>query len=390
MAVKTHSLVLRSFLFVSITLNILLLFHSFIPSNTPSSRIPSHRFRHRALPLEERGEDARPAQSLSLDRQSDEMPILDVAKEASQPIQASPPRQPKADEGSTFDSAQVAIRASQNTHQADIKNEEESWTVYEDLSKRDGAIVFQSSLTKEQRILVKTGEAAFYKANPTYPQYGSIPMSKIGMSPADLLANYLLKDGEPSEEHVKAIIPPMGSKEKPATPEFYTPPEWTSFVGTVEALDNVAIYGYGNTKSYQPVQQAPDITNYSRTRFEGLVGGWMPAVRKVLTEDIEEDPPEDYYETIVFGDVDAKDPFIVQTWHRTMHVTNNTIVKTIYGHSYPSFPKNKTNPSAEEFYRAFFRFGDYWHTQLVDMAQATLPDQSWVDMPVSFPLVQGS
>lgn len=381
MALKTHSLLLRSFLFVSITLNILFLLRFFSAPLTPTSQIPTHRFHHRALPLRESNEEGAPATSPSTEQPGVEVPIYDGSREAAKPFRGFPPGARKADEERIFDSPQVAIRTSHRTHHGEFKNDEESWTVYEDLAKRDGAIVFQSTKTKEQRVLIKTGEAAFYKANPAYPKYGSISMAKIGMSAGDLLADHLLRNGEPAEAHVKAIIPPMGSKAKSSKPEFYTPPEWTSFVGTVEANDNVAVYGYGNTKSYQALQQAPDITNYSRTRFEGLVGGWMPAVRKVLTEDVDEDPPEDYYETIVFGDVDAKDPFIVQTWHRTIHVTNNTIVKTLYAHSYPSFPKNKTAPSAEEFYRAFFRFGEYWQARLADVAQVTLPDQSWIDMP---------
>jgi hypothetical protein len=154
---------------------------------------------------------------------------------------------------------------------------------------------------------------------------------------------------------------------------------WTSFLGTVEASDTAPVFGYGNTKSYQPVQYFPDISTYNQKRFEGKVGGWMPAVRKVLTKkEADEDlPPTDYIEVITFGDVDAKDPFIIQTWHRITHIKNNTIDRVVYGHSYPSFPPSKPQAAPEEFYRALFRFGDYWNVRLSDMAHVVLPDPSW-------------
>lgn len=147
----------------------------------------------------------------------------------------------------------------------------------------------------------------------------------------------------------------------------------------MEAGDTAPIFGYGYTKTYHPVQDFPEITAYNQKRFEGKIGGWMPAVRKILTknEDDEDLPSTDYIEIITFGDVDAKDPFIIQTWHRTSHIKNNTIDRVVYGHSYPSFPPSKPQVAPEEFYRALFRFGDYWNVKLSDMAHVVLPDPSW-------------
>jgi len=378
MAVKTHSLLLRSFLAFSFAINFVLLFGIFSNNASPPT---SQRFNHRAVPLKEQDTTvAHPVSVPSVEQQSNEIPIYDASRETTQPVEALPPSQQQKDGQTLFDTPQAAVRLEHYTEQAQFSVQEDFWTVYEDLSRRDGALVFESRQTQDRVVFPKTGEAAFYKQNQKYPKFASIPMAQIGMALGDLLADQLLKNGEPDEEQVKSTIPPLNSKAKGRW-DTNNVPTWTSFVGTVEANDNVAVYGYGNTRSYQPLQQAPEIARYTRNRFEGRVGGWMPSVRKVLTEDINEDPPEDYFETIVFGDVDAKDPFIVQTWHRTTHVTNGKIVKTIYGHSYPSFPRNKTEPSAEQFYRALFRFGEYWQNRLSDMALLTLPDQSWADMP---------
>ncbi|KAF2425808.1 hypothetical protein EJ08DRAFT_384261 [Tothia fuscella] len=392
MAIVSHSLLLRSFFIISVTFNFLFFIRSFTSFNDPSSRDRSSppRFHHRALPLlasdaseewTDDGTQLRKTPPALEQHSSSEIPIYDNSPTPSKPITPSPPKQ-QAKEESFFNSPQpINIRTSQYTHQTDIQYDEEKWMVWEDLTKRDGVIVFQSALTKEQRVFSKTGEASFQPKHPTYPKHASIPLSQIGLSPSDLLANALLQKGEPNEEEVKATIPPLNSRGAPKRPGGYSPPVWTSFVGTVEAFDNVPVYGQGNTRSYQTAQHAPEIDKYNSKRFEGRVGGWMPAVRKVLTEDVQEDPPEDFIETITFGEVDAKDPFIVQTWHRLIHVTNGTIVKTVYGHSYPTFPKGAKEVRQDEFYRSLFRFGEYWSTRLNDVVQITLPDQSWVDMP---------
>jgi hypothetical protein len=391
MAVNSRTLLIRSFVAISFALNLVLLFQ-FVSNtrlNTPADGPASHRFHHRAvlledkIPLEENDAIARPGHAPPFaEQQSNEIPIFDASNVTPGSARASPTIAPKPVDPPLFEQPTAAIRVSQYKQHTKISLEDESWTVFEDLSRRDGAIIFQSTKTQNRKIFEKTGEAAFYQPNAAFPKHASFPISKIGTSLQDLLADHLLKNGEPDEQQVKATLPPMGSKAKNSRDTSYTPPVWTSFVGTVEASDNVAVFGYGNTKSYQPVQIAPEITKYIQNRFEGRVGGWMPSVRKVLTDDIEEDPPEDYFETIVFGDVDARDPFIIQTWHRTAHITNGTIASVVYGHSYPSFPRtNNASPSAEDFYRALFRFGEYWDNRLSDMALLALPDQSWADMP---------
>ena len=83
------------------------------------------------------------------------------------------------------------------------------------------------------------------------------------------------------------------------------------------------VYPSGNTRTYHPVQYFQELTQErANNRHEGLVGGWMPAVRKVMPGD-----DGSHYEIVVFGDVLAKDRFIVQTWHRTAHIEDGKITK---------------------------------------------------------------
>jgi hypothetical protein len=253
------------------------------------------------------------------------------------------------------------------------------WQAYEDLSARDGVITFVSA-RGEKRVLSKTAEAQFPEADP---QHLGLSMDDIGLSGPDLLADKLLASGDdPDPEMVKRAAPPQGQpprppagQQQPAFQQFR--PRWNTFVGTKEAFDTQPVFPLGNTRQYHPEQYFPELRNAEAVakRFEGMLGGWMPAVRKVV-------PVADgaYIEVIVFGDVESKDQFIVQTWHRTARIENGKITKAVYGHSYPAFPPARLDPKPEEFYRALLVFAEYWEKQLNDFASASLPDDSWVDM----------
>src|SRR5271154_3460816 len=242
------------------------------------------------------------------------------------------------------------------------------WKVYEDLRTRDGVITFISS-AGASRVLAKSAEATFVEADPPYL---GLKLADIGMSGPDLLADRLLQHGDPDPEQVKAAAPPQGTAKEES--RWRLP--WNTFVGTKECADTMPVFPSGNTRTYHPGQYLPEITNdAAKKRFEGLIGGWMPAVRKVfpISEGV-------YVEVVVFGDVEAHDRFIVQTWHRTTRVENGKVAKVVYGYSYPAYPPTREDPSAEEFYRALLGFAAYWEKQLQDFAPAALPDGTWVDM----------
>ena len=95
----------------------------------------------------------------------------------------------------------------------------------------------------------------------------------------------------------------------------------------------------------------------------------MPAVHKIFV--INE---SSYIDMIIFGDVEAHDKFIVQTWHRTARIDNGKISKVQFGYSYPAYPPFKVRScKKEEFYRALLVFANYWDKQLADFAPTTLP-----------------
>jgi len=195
-----------------------------------------------------------------------------------------------------------------------------AWKVYEDLRTRDGVITFLSA--SGARSLAKSAEASFAEDSPPYL---GLALKDIGMSPRDLLAEHLLEGGDdPDLERVRSAAPPLGSLQSTG-PSWRLP--WDTFVGTKECSDTMPVFSSGSTRTYHPVQFFPEHNQKAaQKRFDGLVGGWMPAVRKIL-------PASEtaYDEVILFGDVEARDRFIVQTWHRTVTVEGGKIVKVFYG-----------------------------------------------------------
>jgi hypothetical protein len=256
-----------------------------------------------------------------------------------------------------------------HTHLCEFKLNGENWNVYEDLRTREGVITFVSA--GGARVLTKSAETSF--AEETIPYLG-LSLKEIGLSPRDLLADRLLEGGnDPDPEQVKSAAPPLGSVQNPG-PSWRLP--WDTFVGTRECSDTMPVFATGSTRTYHPVQYFPeDNRKTGQKRFDGLIGGWMPAVRKVM-------PISDtaYDEVIVFGDTEAHDKFIVQTWHRTTRVENGKIAKAVYGYSYPEFPPNRANPAPEDFYRALLVFAGYWESLLRDFVPASLPADVWIDM----------
>lgn len=270
-------------------------------------------------------------------------------------------------------SSSVDITA--HTLVCEFKLDSTDWKVYEDLRTREGVITFISS--KGARVLAKSAEASF--AEEKSPYLG-LSLKDIGMSPHDRLAERLLEGGDdPDPQQVKSAAPPLGSLQHDG-PGWRLP--WDTFVGTKECSDTMPVFPSGSTRTYHPVQFFPDDNQKaSRKRFDGLVGGWMPAVRKLMpVSEMSPVSEASYDEIIVFGDTEAHDKFIVQTWHRTARIEDGKITKVVYGYSYPAFPPARTGPTAQEFYRALLIFAGYWDNLLHDLAPVSVPQNVWIDM----------
>ena len=284
---------------------------------------------------------------------------------------------------------QLAPDVTGHALQCGFQRDNMTWKVYEDLSRREGSLTFVPS-RGAARVMSKRLEACFPQ---TAVPYLGLTVQEIGASLPDILADKLLAGGDPDEVQVRDAAPVIGSPvQRPANaPGGFAAGgggtnSWNTFVGTKECFDTAPVYAGGNTRTYHPNQYfaelqaagpsapAADRAN-TRERWEGLLGGWMPAVHKIFP--IGE---RSYIDVVIFGDVKATDKFIVQTWHRTARIDDGKVSKVVYGYSYPAYPPFKTDPTPEEFYRALLEFAEYWDRQLADFAPTTLPDPSWVDM----------
>jgi hypothetical protein len=221
-----------------------------------------------------------------------------------------------------------------------------AWTVHEDLRTPQGALVLASAAG-----VLSLGKRTEDVWGSYTPPYLGIPLATLAMAEADLLADALLRDGDPREDEVRDVAPPPASRLDPKEHNGRLP--WTTFVGTVQANETMQIYPDGRSRTYRALQSFPELTDADKVahRAEGLLGGWMPAVHKVV-------PAGEgrWYDLLVFADVDAHDRFIVQTWHRSVLVEQGRAVRTVYGYSYPDFPPRRSGAHAEDFYRGRDRF----------------------------------
>lgn len=258
-----------------------------------------------------------------------------------------------------------------HTKLADITIDGERWAVWEDLRDADGAISFASSAGGLS--LAKRTEPMFATADP--PHLG-LAMRDVALADADLLADRLLAGGgDPDPDRVRDAAPPSGSDfdDKKIGARL----AWTAFVGTRQAEDTMPVFRNGRTRTYRPEHRFPELTgdDIALNRREGLLGGWLPAVHKVIPR-----KGGGHWDLLVFADTDADNRFVVETWHRTLHVEDGRIVAADYGHSYAPYPPRRVHPTPEAFYTALFRFARAWQAELAEGVTVSLPDPEWADM----------
>lgn len=245
------------------------------------------------------------------------------------------------------------------------------WRVVEDLRHPDGDLVLIHD--DVACVLGKRTEACY---SETDTPYFGMKLADVALAEADLLADHLLAHGEPDEAQVRLAAPPVASQLNPE--DYYGRLPWTSFVGTRQGQDTMPVYTSGSTRTYHADQTFAELhdARLVARRREGLLGGWLPAVHKVV-------PLGEgrWYDVLVFADVDADDRFVVQTWHRTALVEHGAMRQVSYGHSYPSYPPRRQPPEPAAFYAALLRFHDDWQAALADAATTTLPAPGWSDMP---------
>ena len=248
----------------------------------------------------------------------------------------------------------------------------QDWAVWEDLRSGDGELLLLDAQGQGIR-LAKRIEPTYATANPPYL---GLSLREIARADADLLAQKLLEGGgDPDEEQVRRAAPPLASDFNPR--ELGSRMAWTTFVGTIHAGDTMPIFPNGRDRCFRPEHVFPELSGdeIAKRREEGLLGGWYPAVHKVIPLD-----KGRWYDLLVFADVNANDPLVVQTWHRTILVEHGKAAKITYGHSYTPYPPRRQPPEPAQFYTALLSFLATWRGAIADMAPVELPRTDWADM----------
>lgn len=235
--------------------------------------------------------------------------------------------------------------------------------VFEDFSQTNGHLLFAD----ENGVRVDLSKSC----EPTWADpktlYRGHRLEDVFNSERDLLGEEILaKPGDPDYADVAACVPPIS--------KMYT---W-SFVGTHDCLEKVGVFYGGITPNFDPAAYIPEIRKVrdaSRV-LDGLVGGWLPALRFVYPE-----RPGDWSELLVYAPmrVENGNRRVQPVWYRVCRVEGNALRWVRYFDSYHPFPP-RLEAKTESFYEELLAMRAGWERALAHGMQIDIPDQRLADL----------
>ena len=234
---------------------------------------------------------------------------------------------------------------------------------FEDFTQKKGHILFVDQ-RGVQVDLPKSLEPSFADPSGLYRGHS---FAEVAKSEHDLLGDEILaKAGDPGYDEVAACLPPI-SKMKTYT-----------FVGTHDNLDKVGFRYGGRTERFFPDQYVPEIEKIRQKGqvWDGLVGGWLPAVRFVYPEE-----SGNWTELVAYAPmrVDLGNNSIQPVWYRMCRVEDNELKWVRYFDSYHPFPPRLEFP-AEPFYAELLGMREGWNRAMASAMTIAIPDQRLADM----------
>ncbi|MGA2987782.1 MAG: hypothetical protein ABSG32_28670 [Terriglobia bacterium] len=235
--------------------------------------------------------------------------------------------------------------------------------VFEDFTQKKGHILFVDQ-RGVQVDLPKSLEPSF--ADPSGLYRGHSFQEVMG-SDHDLLGEEILaKAGDPDYDEVAACFPPI-SKMKTYT-----------FVGTHDNMDKIGFRYGGRTERFFPDQYVPQIEKIRQKGqvWDGLVGGWLPAVRFVYPEE-----SGSWTELIAYAPMrmDNGNNLIQPVWYRMSRVEDNELKWVRYFDSYHPFPPRLEYP-AEPFYEELLGMREGWNRAMGSAMTIAIPDERLANM----------
>ncbi|KAH7346280.1 hypothetical protein BKA65DRAFT_551201 [Rhexocercosporidium sp. MPI-PUGE-AT-0058] len=197
------------------------------------------------------------------------------------------------------------------------------------------------------------------------PYFGLDPANDVNLKQNDVLAERLLKDGEPIEYNVRDVIDLS-----------FLPCD--KFLGNVQANDTMKVDYQAGTKNYQFVDDVPNALDgiHSNKLWDGLLGGWLPSPCKIFRGTVDS---QDWIESVIFADVDSRDPTIVHLWFATKWVKGGVAREKNFALDYPEF-FHAYSTNSKRLLSGSPSLHDYWESKIQDFSLLNLPDLTWADM----------
>ena len=235
--------------------------------------------------------------------------------------------------------------------------------VFEDFSVRDGHLLFADG-EGVKADLPKSLEPTF--ADPA-GLYRGHTLNQVLNSDRDILAEEILaKPGDPDYGEVSACFAPISRLQT-----------WT-FLGTRECLEKVGIFYGGSTPNFDPAAYIPDVEKIRKAGsvWDGLVGGWLPAVRFVYPE-----AQGNWSELVAYAPmrIENGNTRVQPVWYRVSRVEGNRLLWVRYFDSYHPFPP-RIEQGAKAFYEELLSMRSGWQNAMAPGMTIDIPDQHLADM----------
>jgi hypothetical protein len=137
----------------------------------------------------------------------------------------------------------------------------------------------------------------------------------------------------------------------------------------------------GITPNFDPAAYIPEIRKVRDAGrvLDGLVGGWLPALRFVYPEE-----PGDWSELVIYAPmrVENGNQRVQPVWYRVCRVENNALRWARYFDSYHPFPP-RLEAKAESFYEELLAMRAGWEHALKQGMHIDIPDQRLAIRPSS-------
>jgi hypothetical protein len=207
--------------------------------------------------------------------------------------------------------------------------------------------------------LPKTLEPTFAEPSTLYRGH---TLDDVMASARDLLGNEILSQpGDPEYDEVARCFPPIRNARNAYT-----------FVGTHDTIDKVGVHYGGRTPNFDPAPYDPQIWKLRDDGkvWDGVLGGWLPAVRFVYPQD-----QGNWTEMIAFAPVRVSNanPRIQPVWYRVTRVENSSLKWVKYIDSYHPFPP-RTEYDPQLFYKDLMAMRQSWTRALEPGMQISIPD----------------